>query len=175
MTNSFNRSFQNVDIIAVMQARPLFKDRRNFAQMADPKLHGQFPVRGLFQALAIAAMCLHEQAASRPLIADVVTALNFLASQTYDRVQASSTKSVLIPEKEKVNIENAAKPVISDQSQISNHPNADKIGGQMQGDGSKHTAFPMGGKEREQAVAEARLWGEAWRERRKDEKDTGLM
>lgn len=67
-----------------LQARPLFKDRRKFPQMADPLLHGQYPVRGLYQALAIAAMCVQEQPSMRPLIADVVTALNYLASQTYD-------------------------------------------------------------------------------------------
>ena len=52
--------------------------------MADPLLHGQYPVRGLYQALAIAAMCMQEQPNMRPLIADVVTALNYLASQTYN-------------------------------------------------------------------------------------------
>ncbi|CBI16232.3 unnamed protein product, partial [Vitis vinifera] len=68
----------------VAWARPLFKDRRKFSQMADPLLHGQYPVRGLYQALAIAAMCVQEQPNMRPLIADVVTALNYLASQTYN-------------------------------------------------------------------------------------------
>ncbi|GAB2266192.1 Serine/threonine-protein kinase pbl27 [Dionaea muscipula] len=65
-------------------ARPLFKDRRKFPRMADPLLQGRYPVRGLYQALAVAAMCLQEQAATRPLIGDVVTALTYLASQTYD-------------------------------------------------------------------------------------------
>ncbi|KAK8987141.1 hypothetical protein V6N11_055454 [Hibiscus sabdariffa] len=68
----------------VAWARPLFKDRRNFAQMADPLLQGQYPVRGLYQALAVAAMCVQEQPNMRPLIADVVTALTYLASQKYD-------------------------------------------------------------------------------------------
>lgn len=67
-----------------MQARPLFKDRRNFPKMADPLLQGRCPTRGLYQALAVAAMCLQEQAATRPLIGDVVTALTYLASQPYD-------------------------------------------------------------------------------------------
>ncbi|KAK8579660.1 hypothetical protein V6N13_142832 [Hibiscus sabdariffa] len=40
----------------VAWARPLFKDRRKFAQMADPLLQGQYPVRGLYQALAVAAI-----------------------------------------------------------------------------------------------------------------------
>lgn len=52
--------------------------------MADPLLQGCYPMRGLYQALAVAAMCLQEQAATRPLIGDVVTALTYLASQTYD-------------------------------------------------------------------------------------------
>ncbi|KAL1828112.1 probable serine/threonine-protein kinase PBL7 [Daucus carota subsp. sativus] len=68
----------------VAWARPLFKDRRKFSQMADPVLQGQYPVRGLYQALAVAAMCVQEQPTLRPLIADVVTALSYLASQKFD-------------------------------------------------------------------------------------------
>uniref|UniRef100_A0A2N9GZT0 Protein kinase domain-containing protein n=1 Tax=Fagus sylvatica TaxID=28930 RepID=A0A2N9GZT0_FAGSY len=68
----------------VAWARPLFKDRRKFSQMVDPLLQGQYPMRGLYQALAIAAMCVQEQPTMRPVIADVVTALNYLASQKYD-------------------------------------------------------------------------------------------
>ncbi|XP_028757032.1 probable serine/threonine-protein kinase PBL5 [Neltuma alba] len=68
----------------VAWARPLFKDRRKFSQMVDPLLEGQYPVRGLYQALAIAAMCVQEQPNMRPVITDVVTALNYLASQRYD-------------------------------------------------------------------------------------------
>jgi hypothetical protein len=62
----------------------MFRDRRKFCQMADPLLKGRYPKRGLYQSLAIAAMCLQEKAASRPLIGDVVTALSYLASQQYD-------------------------------------------------------------------------------------------
>jgi serine/threonine-protein kinase PBS1 len=51
--------------------------------MADPMLEGRYPMRGLYQALAVAAMCLQEQAATRPLIGDVVTALSYLAGSTY--------------------------------------------------------------------------------------------
>lgn len=81
----------------MLQARPLFKDRRKFSQMADPTLQGQYPVRGLYQALAVAAMCVQEQPNMRPLIADVVTALTYLACQKYDPesqpVQSSRTGS----------------------------------------------------------------------------------
>ncbi|KAK2977618.1 hypothetical protein RJ640_007254 [Escallonia rubra] len=68
----------------VAWARPLFKDRRKFSQIADPTLQGQYPVRGLYQALAVAAMCVQDQPNLRPVIADVVTALTYLASQNYD-------------------------------------------------------------------------------------------
>ncbi|KAF8394137.1 hypothetical protein HHK36_020343 [Tetracentron sinense] len=60
-------------------AQPIFKDPKRFQEMADPLLQGDFPVRGLNQAVAIAAMCLQEEAMVRPLISDVVTALSFLS------------------------------------------------------------------------------------------------
>ncbi|KAL9322818.1 hypothetical protein ACSQ67_010871 [Phaseolus vulgaris] len=68
----------------VAWARPLFKNRRRFSEMVDPLLEGHYPVRGLYQVLAIAAMCVQEQPSMRPVIADVVTALNYLESQKYD-------------------------------------------------------------------------------------------
>ena len=81
----------------VLQARPLFKDRRKFHRMADPLLQGRYPTRGLYQALAVAAMCLQEQAATRPLIGDVVTALTYLASQTYDPNAAAAQNNKVGP------------------------------------------------------------------------------
>lgn len=55
-----------------------------FSQMVDPKLEGKYPVRGLYQALAIAAMCVQEQPNTRPVITDVVAALDYIASQGYN-------------------------------------------------------------------------------------------
>eukprot|EP00897_Mesotaenium_endlicherianum_P000230 jgi/Mesen1/10207/ME000077S09543 len=76
----------------VAWARPLFKDRRKFPAMADPLLRGRYPMRGLYQALAVAAMCLQEQAPARPVIADVVTALSYLAAQIYDPNTTPATR-----------------------------------------------------------------------------------
>lgn len=67
-------------LVSILQARPLFKDRIQFTKMADPLLEGNCPQKCLYQALAIAAMCLQEEADTRPLMADVVTALEFLAT-----------------------------------------------------------------------------------------------
>ncbi|XP_010545540.1 PREDICTED: serine/threonine-protein kinase PBS1 [Tarenaya hassleriana] len=63
----------------VTWATPLFKDRRKFTLMADPLLEGNYPLKGLYQALAVAAMCLQEEATTRPIMSDVVTALEHLA------------------------------------------------------------------------------------------------
>ncbi|KAI5083286.1 hypothetical protein GOP47_0003029 [Adiantum capillus-veneris] len=171
----------------VAWARPLFKDRRKFGQMADPKLKGHFPVRGLFQALAVAAMCLHEQAASRPLIADVVTALNFLASQTCDSTPAHSGPGQPVatrPPQEQVKVDQS-KPEAQREQALESGEQVDDDGSEENGgtlqtdaDGEKPAGIqrsssknavwraPMEGKEREQAIAEARVWGEAWREKR---------
>ncbi|XP_010521798.1 PREDICTED: probable serine/threonine-protein kinase RLCKVII [Tarenaya hassleriana] len=88
--NTRERKEQNL----VGWARPLFKDRRNFPKMVDPLLRGQYPVRGLYQALAIAAMCVQEQPNMRPVISDVVMALNYLASQKYDPHSHSSRRTL---------------------------------------------------------------------------------
>ncbi|XP_057795349.1 probable serine/threonine-protein kinase PBL23 [Salvia miltiorrhiza] len=59
-------------------AEPLFKDKKKFHLMADPLLQGNYPEKALFQALAVAAMCLSEDANIRPIMSDVVTALEYL-------------------------------------------------------------------------------------------------
>ncbi|KAL9672849.1 hypothetical protein QQ045_029102 [Rhodiola kirilowii] len=64
----------------VAWARPLFKDRKSISLMADPQLEGRCPKRQLFQALAIAAMCIDEEPTRRPPIAQVVDALDYLAN-----------------------------------------------------------------------------------------------
>ncbi|KAK9109467.1 hypothetical protein Sjap_017527 [Stephania japonica] len=78
----------------VSWSRPYFKDRRRFAQLADPLLEGRFPVRCFHHAIAITAMCLQEQPNFRPLIGDVVVALEYLASQPYQsEAQTGSLRS----------------------------------------------------------------------------------
>jgi len=62
----------------VQWAVPRFKSKKRFREMADPLLGAAYPTKGLYQALAISAMCLQEDATMRPSIADVVTALDYL-------------------------------------------------------------------------------------------------
>ncbi|XP_044473058.1 probable serine/threonine-protein kinase PBL23 [Mangifera indica] len=65
----------------VTWAAPLLKDRKKFSIIADPLLEEKYPQKGLAQALAVAAMCLQEEADMRPLMGDVVIALEFLANK----------------------------------------------------------------------------------------------
>lgn len=74
-----------------MQASPLFRDRRKFCDIADPLLGGRYPRRGLYHALAVAAMCVHEDPSMRPRMADVVTALAYIASQPFNPSDACSS------------------------------------------------------------------------------------
>ncbi|KAH1071803.1 putative serine/threonine-protein kinase PBL26 [Glycine soja] len=64
----------------VSWAQPIFRDPKRYPDMADPSLKKNFPEKDLNQVVAIAAMCLQEEAAARPLMSDVVTALSFLST-----------------------------------------------------------------------------------------------
>ncbi|CAO2166668.1 unnamed protein product [Urochloa humidicola] len=69
--------------VLVHWASPLLRDKKRFMKLADPLLGRKYPVKGLYQALAVASLCLQEDAAIRPGISDVVAALSFLADPAY--------------------------------------------------------------------------------------------
>ncbi|XP_073046972.1 serine/threonine-protein kinase PBL27-like [Primulina eburnea] len=193
----------------VAWARPLFKDRRKFPKMADPLLQGRYPIRGLYQALAVAAMCLQEQAATRPLIGDVVTALTYLASQSYDPNTPVSQGNKIGPSRPTTRLR-ADQRSISDgtdnldesttQGSPSSHKNSPNLRKREFNNGAElrrvETGYGSGRKwgleeseqpdsqrnspggkaretprnrdlDRERAVAEAKVWGENWRERKR--------
>lgn len=54
------------------------RNKKRFHFVADPLLEGNYPLKGLYQALAVADMCVQEEANARPLISDVVIALEYL-------------------------------------------------------------------------------------------------
>ncbi|ESQ49834.1 hypothetical protein EUTSA_v10020274mg [Eutrema salsugineum] len=70
----------------VSWAQPIFRDPKRYPDMADPVLERKFSERGLNQAVAIASMCVQEEAAARPLISDVMVALSFLSMSTEDGI-----------------------------------------------------------------------------------------
>ncbi|GMP82261.1 hypothetical protein CsSME_00036650 [Camellia sinensis var. sinensis] len=138
----------------VAWARPLFNDRRKFAKLADPRLQGKYPMRGLYQALAVASMCIQEQAAARPLIGDVVTALSYLANQAYDHKDERRTKE-------------------ERGGRILKHEGGGSgckwdFEGSERDESPRETAKMLNRDlDRERAVAEAKMWGENWREKRR--------
>ncbi|KAL2931500.1 hypothetical protein RDABS01_036910 [Bienertia sinuspersici] len=108
----------------VSWAQPLFKDRKMFTKMADPLLGDDYPVKGLYQALAVAAMCLQEEASTRPLISDVVTALEFLASPE-DDIIGSPRDSIIIQsmdEEEQIDEDYHTKLKLNDKEEEEQHP-----------------------------------------------------
>ncbi|KAL2903815.1 Serine/threonine-protein kinase PBS1 [Bienertia sinuspersici] len=144
----------------VAWARPLFNDRRKFLKLADPRLQGRFPTRGLYQALAVASMCIQENGAARPLIGDVVTALSYLANQAYD----PSTK-------DRNRDENGGKILRGEEGATSGRKW--DLEGSEKDDSPRETARMLNNRdmERERAVAEAKMWGENWREKRRQTLD----
>lgn len=142
-------------------SRPMFNDRKKLPKMVDPRLQGKFPMRGLYQALAVASMCIQEQAAARPLIADVVTALSFLTSQAYDpNAPPTSSNRTGGGRDEKAG------------RMLAKAGDGEGSGGKWDVNGLEKEESPkemMGilkkNIDREQAVAEAKLWGENWREK----------
>ncbi|KAG7629804.1 Protein kinase-like domain superfamily [Arabidopsis suecica] len=70
----------------VSWAQPIFRDPKRYPDMADPVLENKFSERGLNQAVAIASMCVQEEASARPLISDVMVALSFLSMPTEDGI-----------------------------------------------------------------------------------------
>ncbi|GMI79424.1 PBS1-Like 23 [Hibiscus trionum] len=65
----------------VTWAKPLMDHRRKFILLADPLLGGGYPIKGLHQALTVAAMCLQEEPSLRPLMSYVVAALECLITR----------------------------------------------------------------------------------------------
>ncbi|KAK9052673.1 hypothetical protein SSX86_029306 [Deinandra increscens subsp. villosa] len=143
----------------VTWARPLFNDRRKFATLVDPRLEGHYPMRGLYQALAVASMCIQEQAAARPLIGDVVTALSYLANHSYDPSAApgQSTRSS----------ERNGRISKNEEGGGSGRSRWADLEGSDRGDSPRETQTPKmlnRDLDRERAVAEAKMWVEKRRQ-----------
>jgi len=83
-----------IRVYASFQAQPLLKDRKKFIQMADPLLKDKYPIKSLYQALAVAAMCLQEEDETRPIISDVVTAIEFLARKRVEVDEPQPRKEI---------------------------------------------------------------------------------
>ncbi|XP_057517000.1 probable serine/threonine-protein kinase PBL21 [Amaranthus tricolor] len=74
-------------------SRPFLKDRRKFIELVDPRLKGNFPNRSARHLISVAAMCLNEEPSNRPLITDIVVALDYLAIESQTESSSSTAQS----------------------------------------------------------------------------------
>ncbi|GFY87143.1 protein kinase superfamily protein [Actinidia rufa] len=128
--------------------RPLLRDPKNFLQFADPKLEGKFPEDVLCRAVEVASMCLRGEAHNRPSTNDLVLALNYLTSHPCDPNKVHGNRGRRIHQRD---------------LQV-NESRADFNGCENT---SNKTPTSNKGLERERAVAEAKMWGETWREKKR--------
>ncbi|KAG5521763.1 hypothetical protein RHGRI_034101 [Rhododendron griersonianum] len=151
-------------------ARPLFNDRRKFSKLADPRLQGRYPMRGLYQALAVASMCIQEQAPARPLIGDVVTALSYLVNQPYD----PNTRLPGDKDEKRNKDERGLGRVSKNEDGGGSGRKFDFEGSDRDDSPKEAVKMSTRGLDRERAVAEAKMWGENWREKRRQNGQGGF-
>ncbi|CAA2958434.1 serine threonine- kinase At3g07070-like [Olea europaea subsp. europaea] len=77
----------------VTWAEPIFKEPSKFSELVDPLLKDDYPKKSFNQAVAVAAMCLQDDASIRPLMRDVVTALSYLSGPETGLASAVSSPS----------------------------------------------------------------------------------
>jgi hypothetical protein len=168
-------SVANFEFSISLQARPLFKDQRKFPKMADPLLKGHFPRRGLYKALAIAAMCLQEKAKNRPSIREVAAALSYLASQTYERNNTAARHNLAGPSSSRVLDDqiNQDTMMLTQQGAHTIHGQSNHVVPEVKEtcrSGSHRTSRGIvapNGIDRERALADANVWADAWRRQEK--------
>lgn len=120
-------------------------------------------MRGLYQALAVASMCIQEQAAARPLIGDVVTALSYLANQAYDPSTAPGYRFSADKDDKR-----GARISRNEDGSGGGSGRKWDLDGSEKEDSPRETARMLNrDADRERAVAEAKMWGENFREKRR--------
>lgn len=132
----------------------MLRDRKNFVKLADPRLKGQFPEPSVRRAVEVALMCAQIDSHSRPSMSDVVQALNYLSSQKYEPNEAHGNNSG----------SERGRRIAERVAQIDGKVVASVNGSE---DIPKDTDMSNKALERERAVAEAKMWGETWREKRR--------
>lgn len=112
----------------VTWAQPFFRDPKRFPDLADPLLGRLFPEKDLNQAVAVAAMCLQEEAEVRPLIGDVMTALSFLSTVPDENLRPLPYPPEPEPESEEENRDDDSSSDSSDSDTESRKIGKDKDG-----------------------------------------------
>lgn len=128
----------------------MLRDRRDFVKLADPRLKGQFPRSSVRKAVEVALMCVQEESRARPGIREVVQALDYLSSQKYEH-----------------NVSRSNSPGSDGFRTAERDPQRNmKVVESVKGLEDVETEKLNKERERQRAVAEAKMWGETWREKR---------
>ncbi|KAK4410024.1 Serine/threonine-protein kinase PBS1 [Sesamum angolense] len=122
----------------------MLTDDKNFVGLADPLLKGHFSEHSLGKAMEVALMCVRDDAHSRPSMTEVVHEMNYLTSQRYD------------PNADRGRDRSAA-----EEGQTENP--------QELGENLEETSLLNRIQDRQRAVAEAKMWGETWRDKRRQQ------
>lgn len=72
-------------------ALPLLKEKKKFLNIIDPRLEGDYPIKGVHKAAMLAYHCLNRNPKARPLMRDIVDSLEPLQVPT----EISTGKTIL--------------------------------------------------------------------------------
>ncbi|KAL5984379.1 putative serine/threonine-protein kinase pix13, partial [Asimina triloba] len=95
-------------------AKPYLSERRKLARVMDPRLEGQYPSKGAFQAAQLTLRCLASEPKNRPSMKEVV--------ETLEQIQAIKDKAPAMKEKPKQSKPGAARPALHHQAPHQHHP-----------------------------------------------------
>lgn len=80
-------------------AVPLLKEKKKLLNIIDPRLEGDYPIKGVHKAAMLAYHCLNHNPKARPLMRDIVDSLEPL--QVPDEVPTQKTIVAVINEEPK--------------------------------------------------------------------------
>ena len=75
-------------------ALPLLKEKKKLMTIVDPRLGGEYPVKGFQKAAMLAYHCLNKNPKARPLMRDIVDSLEPLQEVSDEAVISSETTSL---------------------------------------------------------------------------------
>lgn len=67
-------------------ALPLLKEKKKLVNIVDPRLEGNYPIKGFQKAAMLAYHCLNRNPKARPLMRDIVDSLEPLQEATLDDI-----------------------------------------------------------------------------------------
>lgn len=77
-------------------ALPLLKEKKKLVNIVDPRLEGDYPVKGFHKAAMLAYHCLNRNPKARPLMRDIVDSLEPLQLTTDASGTPNSTFTIIV-------------------------------------------------------------------------------